>query len=322
MDGIKGKVRIDLSKSKVKSNSYFKKLAKDFAKNKYIYIMAFPVVLYYIIFHYIPMYGAVIAFKYYSIADGVFGSEWAGFDHFMRFFASPFFRRVTVNTISINFAMLVCAFPSPIIFALLMNEIQIKRIKGVFQTISYLPHFISVIVICGMIHQFTGEQGIINDIIASFGGNRGSLLLNPDYFKPIYVISGIWTELGWESIIYLGALSGIDATLYEAAKIDGANKWKQTLNVTIPGIMPTIVIMLILRIGQMMDVGFEKIMLLYNASIMESADVISTYVYRVGLLNFNYDYSSAVGLFNSVINFALLIMANYVSKRVNGSGLW
>ena len=307
---------------KMRFSGYKMMLTKDFMRNKYIYIMAVPMVIYYLLFHYLPMYGAVIAFKNFSIADGIIKSPWIGFEHFIRFFSSPYFVRITMNTFIINLYMLLFALPMPIIFSLLLNEIRQNKLKSLFQTISYLPHFISIIVVCGMIIQFTGEQGIINDFLASFNIPRSSLLLDPKLFRSIYVISGIWKEVGWEAIIYLSALACIDPTQYEAARIDGASKWHQMINVTIPGIIPTIVTMLILRIGQMMNVGFEKVMLLYNQNTYETADVISTYVYRVGLLNFNYDYSTAVGLFNSLINFSLLILANSISRKVNETSLW
>lgn len=205
---------------------------------------------------------------------------------------------------------------------MLLNELRHERFKKTVQTVSYLPHFISLVVICGMIHDFTARDGIINDIVEWFGGERKTMLLEPGLFRPIYIISGIWQNVGWDSIIYLAALSGIDQELYEAAVIDGANRWKQTLHITLPGILPTIVILLIMRIGAMMNVGHEKIILLYNSNIYETADVISTFVYRKGLSQANYSYSAAVGLFNSIVNFVLIILANWFSRKATEISLW
>ena len=268
------------------------------------------------------MYGAIIAFKQYAPAKGVLGSPWVGFDHFVRFFSSHSFWRIFRNTFLISFYSLLFGFPAPIILALLLNELKNEKFKRTVQTISYLPHFISLVVVAGMIKDFTVTDGIINDFIELFGGERVPILQKAELFRPVYIISGIWQEIGWGSIIYLAALSGISQELYEAAMIDGAGRFKQVIHVTIPGIAPTIIIMLILRIGQLMNVGYEKIILLYNPSTYETADVISSYVYRVGLLEFSWSYSAAVGLFNSVVNFILVIAANWVSRRVTETSLW
>ncbi|NMB95257.1 MAG: sugar ABC transporter permease [Clostridiaceae bacterium] len=308
-------------------NTYNKKslksiIVKDFKKNRMIYLMALPVLAYYVIFHYGPMYGVIIAFKDFTPAKKILGSPWVGFQWFRDFFSSYYFERLLRNTLLINILSLIFSFPAPIILALLLNELRNEKFKKTVQTISYLPHFISLVVICGMIVNFTSRNGIINDVIALFGGERTTMLLRPELFRPIYIISGIWQGVGWGSIIYLAALSGIDIELYQAAIIDGANRWKQVWHVTLPGILPTIVILLIMRVGSLMSVGYEKIILLYNSSIYETADVISTFVYRKGLLEANYSYSSAVGLFNSVINFILLIIANWFSRKVNETSLW
>ncbi|WP_284643723.1 ABC transporter permease [Paenibacillus silviterrae] len=298
-------------------------VAKDFVRNKYIYMMVVPVVIYYIIMHYMPMYGAVIAFKQFNIAKGIWNSPWVGFKHFQEFFESYYFWRVVRNTLLINFYGLIFGFPAPIILALLLNEIRAALFKRVIQTATYLPHFISLIVICGMIIDFVGREGLINDIIVWLGGERSSLLSEAGNFRTIYIASGVWQEIGWGSIIYLAALSGINPELYEASKVDGAGRWRQLFHITIPGITPIILILLILKIGHMMDVGFEKIILLYNPTTFETADVISSYVYRKGLSgSYEYSSSSAIGLFQSLINFSLLITANWLTKRMNGSGLW
>lgn len=306
----------------VKKNSYGSMLVKDFKKNKLIYLMALPVLAYYIIFHYGPMYGVIIAFKNFSPGRGILGSSWVGFQWFKDFFSSYYFGRLLRNTVLINVLNLIFSFPAPIILALLLNELRHERFKKTVQTVSYLPHFISLVVICGMIHDFTARDGIINDIVEWFGGERKTMLLEPGLFRPIYIISGIWQNVGWDSIIYLAALSSIDQELYEAAVIDGANRWKQTLHITLPGILPTIVILLIMRIGAMMNVGHEKIILLYNSNIYETADVISTFVYRKGLSQANYSYSAAVGLFNSIVNFVLIILANWFSRKATEISLW
>ncbi|NMA95359.1 MAG: sugar ABC transporter permease [Clostridiales bacterium] len=284
--------------------------------------MAIPVILFYGLFHYAPMYGAVIAFKDFVPARGILGSPWAGFKHFRSFFKSIYFLRVLKNTILINVYSLIFGFPMPIILALLLNELRNERFKKTVQTVSYLPHFISIMVVAGMLIDFLSRKGIITDLIVLLGGQRDNMLMRPDLFKGIYVGSGIWQHVGWDSIIYLAALTGIDPELYEAARIDGASRWRQTWHITLPGIAPTIIILLILRVGGMMSVGFEKIILLYNDATMETADVISSFVYRKGLLEFSYSFSAAVGLFNSIINFILVITVNRISRQVSETSLW
>ncbi len=297
-------------------------LASDLVRNRYIYIMALPVLLYYVIFSYVPMYGAIIAFKDFSPGKGILRSDWVGLANFRSFFGSYYFLRVLRNTLLINIYSLVFGFPVPIVLALLLNEVRLRLFKRVVQTITYLPHFISIMVVCGMIIDFTSTNGVINDLVALLGGRRSAMLQRPELFRLIYVSSDIWKEMGWESIIYLVALTGVDLQLYEAARIDGASRWKQAWYISLPGILPTVVILLILRIGNMMNLGFEKIILLYNPLTYETADVISSFVYRKGLLEFSYSYSAAVGLFNSLINFFLLVIANGVSRRVNETSLW
>jgi putative aldouronate transport system permease protein len=297
-------------------------LCKDLLKNKYIYLMMLPGVLYYIVFHYIPMYGATIAFKNFTPVAGVWGSEWIGFKHFQDFFNSYYFFRIIKNTLLINFFSLLFGFPAPIILAMLLNEVRKHWFKRTVQTLTYIPHFVSVMVISGLIVDFTSKNGLINDIIAWFGGTRANLLMNEELFRTIFISSGIWQEIGWGSIIYLAALSGIDQEQYDAANIDGAGRFRQMLSVTLPGIMPTIIILLILRIGHMMDVGFEKVILLYNPSTYATADVISSFVFRKGIVDANYSYSAAIGLFNSLINFVLLIGANKLSRKYSDSSLW
>ncbi len=306
----------------VQKNNYAIRLGKDIIKNRAVYFMALPVFIYYIIFHYGPMYGAIIAFKDFSPGKGIVASDWVGFKHFIEFFNSYYFVRVLRNTFFINISNLIFGFPAPIILALLLNELRSSRLKKTVQTISYMPHFLSIMVVAGMIIDFTGRNGVFNDIIVSLGGQRSNLMMRSELFRAIFVGSGIWQGVGWGSIIYLAALTGIDPQLYEASVIDGAGRLRQTWHITLPGIRPTIVILLILQLGQMMNVGFEKIILLYNAATYETGDVISSFVYRKGLLEFNYSYSAAVGLFNSVINFTLLICANWMSRKLNETSLW
>ena len=305
-----------------KKNSIAANLKKDFRINGTLYLMVLPVILFYLIFCYKPMYGALIAFQDYAPPLGFLRSPWVGLDNFIRFFSAPDFKRLVSNTLFISLSSLICGFPAPIIFAILINELKNEKYKRVVQTASYLPHFISIVVVCGMIRDFVGDRGFISNFVAIFTRQNTNLLSIPSLFVPIYVISGIWQGIGWESIIYLAALTGIDQTLYEAASIDGAGKWRQLVNITIPGIVPTIVIMLILRIGGLLNVGFEKIILLYNPVTYSTADVISSYVYRYGFEVQDWSYSTAVGLFNAVINFLLLVSANTISKKFNDTGLW
>lgn len=298
------------------------RLRRDWIRNRSLYVMVIPVLLFYLLFHYKPMYGAIIAFKDYTPALGVAKSPWVGFANFTRFFKSVYFVRLIKNTILLSVYNLIFGFPAPIILALLLNEVRNKHFKNVTQTITYLPHFISLIVVTGMLTDFSMTSGLFNDIIAFFGGERSPLLQNPKLYRTMYVASGIWQQVGWGSIIYLSALAGVDQQLYEAASIDGAGKWKQLLNVTLPGIAPTIIIMLIMRMGSLMNMGYEKTILLYNPSTYDTADIISSYIYRVGLLEQDWSYSTAVGLFNSVINFGLLIFTNKMSKKYSETSLW
>jgi ABC-type polysaccharide transport system, permease component len=305
-----------------KKLTFSQKLKKDFQKNRGLYLLIIPVVLFYIIFHYGPIYGAVIAFKQYAPAKGIMGSPWVGFKHFQEFFQSIYFVRLLKNTLTISITELIFGFPAPIILALMINELRSRTYSRLVQTITYMPHFVSMVVVCGMIVQFTKDSGFITQFLGLFGLPQETMLNNPKLFVPIYVISNIWQGVGWGSIIYLAALTGIDQELYEAAKIDGAGKWRQTINITLPCLLPTIIILFILRLGSMLNVGFEKIILLYNPATYETADVISSYVYRKGIQEFSWSFSTAVGLFNSVINFALVISANYISKKTGETSLW
>ncbi len=301
----------------------FKSVCREMWLKKELYLLVLPVLLYYFLFHYKPMYGLIISFMDFSPRRGISGSPWVGLEHFVNFFQSVYFGRLLTNTLRISLSTLIIGFPAPIILALLMNELKSKAFSRVSQTVTYMPHFVSLVVICSMIREFVKSDGFITQFLSAvLGFEEKNLLSTASNFVPIYVISDIWQGIGWGSIVYLAALTAVDMELYEAARIDGANRWKQTLHVTLPGILPTIIIMFIMRLGQVMNVGYEKIILLYNEGIYETADVISTYVYRMGLVNRQYSFSAAVGLFNAVINFALVVLANKISKKASDTSLW
>ena len=295
--------------------TFSEKARRDWRKNKWKYIMVLPVVIFFVVFHYMPMYGIIIAFNKYTPSLGIVGSKWVGLRQFVQFFEDYYFVRVVRNTFLISFYSLIFGFPCPIILALMLNELRGKWFKRTVQTVTYIPHFISLVVICGLIKHFCLSGGVFNDVAELFGFKRAPLLQNPDYFRTIYVTSGIWQEVGWSSIIYLAALSGIDQQLYEAAEIDGAGRLSQTIHITLPGIASTVIMLLILNMGNILNVGYEKCLLLYNESTYETADIISTYVYRKGLIDADFSYSTAVGLFNSVVNMTFLITANVISKK-------
>ena len=298
------------------------KIMRDLKRNKFKYLLVLLPVIYLLIFAYKPMYGLVIVFQKFRPSAGIDGSPWVGFDNFKRFFNDIYFWRLLRNTFSISALSIIFSFPMPVMLALLLNEVKSSKFKRTVQTITYMPHFIALVVVCSLVKTFTASNGVINDIIAFLGGDRMNLLTNNAYFYPIYIISGIWQSIGWDSIIYLAALSGIDQEQYEAAKVDGAGRMKQMWYITLPGLLPTISMLLILRLGSVLSVGYEKILLLYSPTIYEVADVISTYVYRKGLLDADFSYSAAVGLFNSVVNIVFLLVSNKLSKKLGQSGLF
>lgn len=306
----------------LKKESGISAFFKEMKINRFLYLMAVPGLLYYIIFCYAPMYNIIIAFKDYSPFLGTWGSPWAGFEHFERFFNSIYFTRVIKNTLGLSVYSLAVFFWIPIIFALLLNELRCKTYKKLVQTFTYIPHFISTVVLCGIITGFCRQNGLLNDIIAFFGGERSNLLMRPELFKTIYVLSDVWVGTGWASIVYVAALTGIDPALYEAAEIDGAGRFRKWISITIPGITPTIVTMLLLNIGTLMSVGFEKVFLLYNPVTYETGEVISTYVYQKGMVEMNFSFSTAVNLFNSVANLLLVLVSNYITRKVTDVGLW
>lgn len=292
-------------------------------RDKYLILLLLPGLLYYIVFKYIPMYGIIIAFKDYQLQYTMLSSPFVGLKWFREFFSSFYFWRLIKNTLLISIYGLLWGFPIPIIFALILNEMNDGYYKRIVQTISYLPHFISLVVIVGLITQFMSPvDGVINLMLNKLGKESIGFLNEPKWFRTIYIGSGIWQSFGWNSIIYLAALSGIDVELYDAAKVDGASRFKQILHITLPGIASTIVILLILQMGSIMSVGFEKIILLYKPSTYEVADVISTYIYRRGILGAQYSFAAAVGLFNSVINLVILVTVNTISRRISEVSLW
>jgi len=293
-------------------------------RNRSLYMMLIPVVLYFIVFHYKPMYGAIIAFKDFKPFLGIGDSPWVGFKHFEQFFESYYFLRILRNTLVISLYQLIFGFPAAIILALLLNELKNQIFKRFVQSVSYLPHFISLVVVCGMLIDFLQPDGIINRFLMAIGaiGEPINFMILPEWFRVIFVGSGIWQSVGWSSIIFLAALSGINPSLYEAAAVDGAGRWRQMLSITLPGIMPTIIILLIINIGNFMVVGFDKIILLYNSATYETADVIGSFVFRRGITEANYSFTAAVGLFNSVINFTLLVLVNQLAKKKADSSLW
>lgn len=298
------------------------RIVKDFRKHKLIYLMAVPMVVFLSLFRYLPMLGIAIAFQDFKYRVGFFGSRWVGLKHFKSFVTGFYFGRVVSNTIIISLLDLLFVFPMPILLALLINEMKGQRFKRLVQTVSYMPHFISIIVFSGMIIEFCSLDGLISNLIVLFGGERVNLLMKPEAFRGVYTVSSIWKETGWGAIIYLAAVTRVDPQLYEAAEMDGATRLGKLWHVTLPGILPTVVMMLILKMGNMMNVGFERIILLYNDVTMETADVISTYVYRKGLIDMNYSFSTAVDFFNSIINFSLVILTNAISRRVSETSLW
>lgn len=298
------------------------KWSKDWRKNKSLYFLFIPVLIYYLVFQYGPMLGLIISFQNYRPSKGFFESDWVGLSNFKEFFTNPFFRRVLLNTVKISITNLIFSFPMPILLALLISELRTKGYSRFVQTISYIPHFISIVVVVSIMMDLTNRNGAIVQMLVKFGFNPVTMINEPKFFLPLYIISGIWQNIGWNSIIYLSALLAIDSQLYEAAWIDGAGKFRQLLSVTLPGLAPTIIVMLILQVGKSFNVGYEKIILMYNPLTYEVADVINTYVYREGLINMNWSYSAAVGLFNSIVSFFLVWGTNKLSKKLSGNSLW
>jgi len=292
-------------------------------KNWQLYLFIAPTLAYFIIFSYLPMYGVQIAFRKFVPSKGIWGSEWVGLDYFYRFFDSYYFWDLIKNTMGISLYELAVGFPVPIILALALNELKKSIFKNTLQTITYAPYFISTVVMGGLIIAFLSPQsGIVNTIIKAFGGESIAFLSEPAWFKTIYVLSGVWQGMGMGTIIYLAVLAGIDPGLHEAAIIDGASRLQRMIYINLPGLAPTMIIILILNMGNVLSVGYEKIFLLQNSLNMESSDVISTYVYRSGLQQAQYSFSSAVGFFNSIINLVILVFVNWIARRTQKVSLW
>jgi len=290
--------------------------------DRQLYLILIPFLLYYILFVFRPMGSMLIAFKDYSVYKGMIDSPWVGLKHFEAFFSGEYVGRLFKNTLMISFYTIVIGFPLPIIFALLLNEVKCKVFKSTIQTAAYFPYFISTVVIAGIVTSFLAPSGLINIIIEKLGGESIYFLSQAKYFRTIYMVTTIWTTLGYNSIVYLAAISGIDQELYEACEIDGGGKLRQAINITLPGILPTIVTLFIISIGNILNVGYELIILLYQPATYETSDIISTYVYRMGIEQSNYSLSTAVGMFNSVVGFILVAIANTISNKVNNMGLW
>lgn len=309
--------------AKKRNKNDFRNVMADIFNNRQLYYMLLPVVAYFLIFHYYPMYGIQIAFKDFSIRKGMAASPWIGFAHFETFFNSYYFTRVLKNTFIISLYSLAAGFPMPIILALLMNEVRVNWFKRTVQTVTYAPYFISMVVMCAMVTQFLSpDTGWINRLIVSLGGEKVYFLGRSDLFAHVYVWSGIWQGTGWSSIIYMAALSSIDPQLHEAAMIDGAGRLRRIWHINLPGILPTCIILLIMNCGSILNVGFEKIFLLQNDLNRSSSEVISTLVYQQGLIQHNYGYSAAVGLFNSLVNCTLLITVNTIARKTGETSLW
>ncbi|HIV27395.1 MAG TPA: sugar ABC transporter permease [Candidatus Ornithocaccomicrobium faecavium] len=292
-------------------------------RNWELYLMFLPVLVFFLVFHYAPMYGVQIAFKKFSAVRGIVGSPWRGLYYFQQFFDSYLFGELIGNTLGLSLYSLAVGFPTPILLALMMNELRSERVKRVVQTITYAPHFISMVVMCSMIILFLSpSSGVLNRIIEILGGQSVYFMGKPEYFKTIYVLSGVWQNTGWSSIIYMAALSGIDPQLHEAATIDGASRLQRVWHINLPGILPTAVILLIMNCGSLMSIGFEKAFLLMNDLNRAAAEIISTFVYQRGLIDRNYSSAAAIGLFNSAINLVLLLGVNAIARRISDTSLW
>lgn len=302
-----------------------KRLFRAFQRDKWLYLIMLLPVLYYALFCYYPMYGVTLAFKQYKPKLGIIGSPWAsnhGMKYVQQVVQDPYFWTVFWNTIILNIENLIITFPAPIILALLLNELMHPGYKRLVQTVTYLPHFLSTVVVVGMMNSMFNSSGIVNQMIASMGMDKINFLNDAQYFRPMYIGSNIWQGIGWDSIIFLSALSGLDMQLYEAAKIDGAGRWKQTLHVTLPGILPTIIIMLILAMGCIMNVSYQKILLMMTGTNQSVSDVISTYVYRRGITKADFSYATAVNLFQSLVSLLFVSVTNWISRKTSETSLW
>ncbi len=305
-----------------KNASPWRRFKKDWKRFKWVYVMLLPVLAYYIIFHYLPMTGIIIAFQNFKPAKGILGSDWVGLKHFSDFFNGLYAWRIIRNTIVLSVYQIAFAFPMPIILALLLNEMRDGAMKRTCQTLTYMPHFVSLVVICGLVRSFTSSTGIITVVLSYLGMEPKNLLAQPQYYRAIYIISGIWESIGWESIIYLATLATVDVSLFEAADLDGASRTKKIWHINLPVLVPIIAVQLIMRVGRIMSEGADKTILLYSPITYETSDIISSYVYRSGLEKLNYSSAAAIGLFNSIINMGLVVFANWFSRTYVNEGLW
>lgn len=301
-------------------------LRHSLKRNRFIYLLMLPGLIWYVIFCYLPMFGIVIAFEDYKPfwgLEGIFTSQWVGLKHFLKFFRSPYFFRLMKNTLLLSVYSLVYSFPLSIVLALFINELKGKLFQKTVQTVSYLPHFLSTVIVCGMIRTLVSvDGGLVNGLIVALGGESIPFLGLPEWFRTIYTASEVWQSIGWESIVFIAAMTGIDRELYEAAMVDGAGVLKRMWNITIPGIMPVVTIMLILKVGNILNLGYEKVLLLYSPQVYSTADIISTYVYREGVVNQNYSFATAVNLFTSVISLILVLGTNRITKKMGQEGIW
>ncbi|WP_028549100.1 ABC transporter permease [Paenibacillus sp. UNC451MF] len=305
------------------SKSHFAKTIRSILINYDLYLLLLPTLAYFIIFHYVPMYGLQIAFQNFNPIKGYSGSPWVGFDNFVRFFESYQFGTVIKNTIGISVFELLVAFPAPIILALMINQLTSERFKKFVQTVTYAPHFISTVVVVGIVYLLLSPKtGAVNSLLGLFGIDPIFFMGDASWFKTVFVFSGVWQSVGWGTIIYLAALTAVNPDLHEAAVVDGATKLQRVLHIDIPSIMPTVIIMLIMNMGHMMSVGFEKVYLMQNQLNVDASETIQTYVYKAGLVQAQYSYASAIGLFNTVINFILLISVNKIAKSLKQTSLW
>ncbi len=302
--------------------SYFRRLGQDMARNWILYVMILPVIAYVLIFCYAPMYGVTLAFKYYKIKDGILGSQWVGFEYFIRFTRSYSFWHLIRNTLGISVYSLIVGFPMPIMFALLLNYLRSSKLKKTVQLVSYAPYFISVVVMCGIIKLFFADDGPLNRLAVMLGSNAVNYLTSPSIYKSLYVWTGVWQGMGWSAIIYISALSGVDYEMHEAAIVDGATKLKRIIHIDLPSIKPTIIMLLIMSVGGLMGVGFDKAYLLQNELNLSSSEIIATYIYKMGLIKSDYSLSTAAGLFNTVINLFLIVSANTISKKLADESLF
>lgn len=313
---------MDLANVNIKSNGT-SKFMKSLKRDYQLYLLVIPSVIYFIVFHYIPMYGIQLAFKDYNILEGITASPWVGLEHFERFFNSYQFERLIKNTLGLSLFQLIAGFPIPIVLALLLNTVKNKYSKKFIQTVTYVPHFISVVVLVGMLNVFLSPNGgLFNNLLGLVGVDPIYFLGQKEYFKSIFVFSGIWQNAGWGTIIYLAALSSIGPELYEAAKVDGASKLQIIKHIDFPGILPTVIILLVMNLGRIMNLGFQKAYLLQNSLNAETSEIIQTYMYKVGILERQFEYSTAISLFNTVINIVLLVTANQLAKKFSESSLW